>query len=136
MGSISGDKVSSILCTPELQIIFLVSTLSLKKIICKGGIKESGHGFILIGDTGVGMDLNEAEDLFKPFVRKLKISPERQSLGLGGVGLGLTIVRMVAGAVRCNVRFVEPSNGMSTAIEIIWSSGKDENRKIKNRHSR
>lgn len=107
-----------------------------KKIICKGGIKESGHGFILIEDTGVGMDLTQAEDLFKPFVRRLKISPERQALGLGGVGLGLTIVRMVAGAIRCNVRFVEPSNGMSTAIEISWDLGKDENRKTKNRHSR
>ncbi|HZV61789.1 MAG TPA: ATP-binding protein [Methylophilaceae bacterium] len=107
-----------------------------KKIVCQAGIRKSGHGYIRIEDTGVGLDLSQSEDLFKPFVRRLSISPERQALGLGGVGLGLTIVRMVANAIKCDVLFVEPSKGMSTALEISWNKAKNENPKVKNRHHR
>lgn len=73
-----------------------------------------------VEDSGVGVDLDDADDLFEPFERRLKLSPDRKRLGLGGVGLGLTIVRMVAESVECQVRFVEPSAGMSTAFELSW----------------
>jgi hypothetical protein len=67
------------------------------------------------------VDLSSAEELFNPFVRKLKISPERRSLGLGGTGLGLTIVRMVATSVNCRVAFVRPESGFATAFQLSWS---------------
>jgi hypothetical protein len=51
----------------------------------------------------------------------LKISPERRSLGLGGTGLGLTIVRMVATSVNCRVAFVQPEPGFETAFQLSWS---------------
>jgi signal transduction histidine kinase len=76
---------------------------------------------ILVQDTGSGVDLSSAEELFDPFVRKLKISPERRSLGLGGTGLGLTIVRMVATSVNCRVAFVQPEPGFETAFQLSWS---------------
>ncbi len=77
--------------------------------------------YILIKDTGKGVDLSSSEELFEPFVRKLKISPERRSLGYGGTGLGLTIVRMVVEGLNCNVSFVRPENGYKTAFQLYWS---------------
>jgi C4-dicarboxylate-specific signal transduction histidine kinase len=76
---------------------------------------------ILVQDTGSGVDLSSAEELFDPFVRKLEISPERRSLGLGGTGLGLTIVRMVAKSANCRVAFVQPESGFKSAFQLSWS---------------
>jgi len=76
---------------------------------------------ILVQDTGCGVDLTSAEDLFKPFVRRLALSPERRALGLGGSGLGLTIVRMIAQNLSCKVAFVEPAEGFSATLRLSWS---------------
>ena len=76
---------------------------------------------ILIQDTGVGIDLEHAEEMFEPFARRLELSPERRALGLGGTGLGLTIVRMVATNIGCKVAFVEPENGFATAFRLSWT---------------
>jgi signal transduction histidine kinase len=76
---------------------------------------------ILIQDTGSGVDLASAEDLFKPFVRKSKLSPERRALGLGGTGLGLAIVKMIAGNLDCKVAFVEPEDSFKTAFQLSWN---------------
>jgi signal transduction histidine kinase len=76
---------------------------------------------ILVQDTGAGVDLDTADELFQPFVRKLKISKERQSLGLGGTGLGLAIVRMIADGRNCRVGFVKPDHGFKSAFRLAWS---------------
>jgi signal transduction histidine kinase len=81
---------------------------------------DGDRRMILIQDTGVGVDLPISEELFKPFVRKLKISPERKGLGVGGTGLGLTIVRMIADIIGCNVSFTKPEDGFKTAFQIRW----------------
>jgi signal transduction histidine kinase len=81
---------------------------------------KAGFHEILIQDTGCGVDLATAEELFKPFVRKSKISKERQALGYGGTGLGLTIVDMVAKSLHCHVSFVKPELGYKTAFSIRW----------------
>ena len=75
---------------------------------------------ILVQDTGVGVALDDAEELFEPFVRRQHISAERRALGLGGSGLGLTIVRLAAEGIGCRVGFVEPEAGFSTAFSIRW----------------
>ena len=79
---------------------------------------------ILIQDTGQGIDLQKADDFFKPFERASKISTERQALGYGGTGLGLTIVRLLADNIGCRVQFVEPHNGFRTAFAIQWRETK------------
>ena len=76
---------------------------------------------MLVQDTGSGVELSSAEELFDPFVRRLNISPERRSLGLGGTGLGLTIVRMVATSLNCRVGFTQPAPGFETAFQLSWS---------------
>jgi signal transduction histidine kinase len=75
---------------------------------------------ILVQDTGSGVDLKSANELFKPFVRKLKITQARRELGLGGTGLGLTIVRMIAANLDCKVGFVEPESKFSSAFQLSW----------------
>ena len=75
---------------------------------------------ILVQDTGCGIDLKDSDTLFEPFVRKLKISPERRALGYGGTGLGLTIVRLIAHNIGCEVSFVEPEEGFNTAFSLRW----------------
>jgi signal transduction histidine kinase len=75
---------------------------------------------IIVMDTGVGVDLATAQALFEPFVRKLQISEERRRLALGGTGLGLTIVRMIAEQLNCSVSFVKPLTGFKTAFSLGW----------------
>jgi signal transduction histidine kinase len=91
-----------------------------KRIAVSSRIRGRMHA-ILVQDTGSGVDLSTADELFKPFVRKLKLSPERRALGLGGSGLGLTIVRMISDNLNCRVAFVEPDEGFKTAFQISWS---------------
>jgi signal transduction histidine kinase len=79
---------------------------------------------ILIQNTGEPVNLDEAERFFEPFVRKITISPERRMLGYGGTGLGLTIVRMIAHNLGCNVEFVIPEKGFNTAFALKWRESK------------
>lgn len=75
---------------------------------------------LLVQDTGVGVDLAQAERLFEPFERGRDISPTRRALGYGGSGLGLTIVRLLTGKIGCEARFVSPGEGFATAFSIRW----------------
>jgi signal transduction histidine kinase len=81
---------------------------------------DRGTSWLLIQDTGVGVDLDEADELFEPFVRRLKLGPDHVALALGGSGLGLTIVRMMAEELECNVGFVQPDLRHATAVRITW----------------
>ena len=79
---------------------------------------------ILIQDTGQGMDLQKADKFFEPFERASKISAERQALGYGGTGLGLTIVRLLTDNIGCRVQFIVPQDGFNTAFSIRWRETK------------
>jgi signal transduction histidine kinase len=77
---------------------------------------------LVVQDTGTGVDLEFAESLFEPFERRQQLSEDRRRLGLGGAGLGLTIVRMLATNLGCTVRFVRPSPDFNTALELAWEA--------------
>jgi signal transduction histidine kinase len=79
-----------------------------------------GRQEIWVQDTGVGIDLDRAERFFEPFERELEISPDRRSMGVGGTGLGLTIVRMIAESSGSRVEFVAPDDGFATACKLSW----------------
>ncbi|MYF98495.1 HAMP domain-containing histidine kinase [Candidatus Poribacteria bacterium] len=96
---------------------------SIRVLYISSRFHENFHE-ILIQDTGYGINLNNAEKLFKPFERESKISPERKALGYGGSGLGLTIVRLLAENIGCRVRFVKPEKGFKTAFSIQWRETK------------
>lgn len=76
---------------------------------------------VVVSDTGIGVNLDDAEGLFQPFERRLEISSERRRLGYGGTGLGLTIVKMLATKLDCRVRFISPKTGFNTSFEISWT---------------
>lgn len=88
----------------------------------RGGRDRNGREWLHASDTGqgLGVPLNEAEKLFEPFERRLKISEDKRSIAIGGHGLGLAIVRMIARRCSANVAFVDPEQGFSTTFEISW----------------
>ncbi len=83
---------------------------------------DDTHGWVRVQDRGIGVDLLESERYFRPFER----GPVRRrgNTLLGGTGLGLTIVRMIAEELRCNVRFDTPEDGFSTAVLIDWKGAR------------
>jgi len=84
------------------------------------GESTNGKNKLYVMDTGVGVRLHDSSDLFKPFIRRLEIPEERKSLGLGGMGIGLTIVKMVADSLACKVYFVEPVGKFKTSFTLEW----------------
>lgn len=78
------------------------------------------YGYLYVSDNGVGIG-DDADQLFKPFARRSNISSERRELGMGGTGLGLTIVEMIAENRNCNVSFVDPGDpAWSTTFQLSW----------------
>nr|WP_276508882.1 ATP-binding protein [Sphingomonas insulae] len=77
--------------------------------------------WLRISNNGLPIDVPSSHTYFEPFRRRQVASSERSALGLGGMGLGLTIVRMIASLRGCQVRFVE--DGGPTTFQISWSSG-------------
>ena len=75
-----------------------------------------------VSDTGAGLAVPPAQSsrLFEPFERRMEVPEEHQSLAIGGEGLGLAIVRMIAKRCLAEAAFVEPSHGYSTAFELSW----------------
>ncbi len=94
------------------------------KLIRIDSIAEAGTSTVRVQDTGIGVDLEDAERLFLPFERGLEEDPRRSAMGLGGTGLGLTIVRMIGDTMGVTIRFVKPEEAFSTAIAIEWESSK------------
>jgi signal transduction histidine kinase len=92
-----------------------------RRILCLGG-NTGRSAWVRISDTGAGIDWEQSDSFFEPFTREMRISQERRSLGLGGMGLGLTIVRMIADQRRCKVRFVKPEPPWATTFQLSWSS--------------
>jgi signal transduction histidine kinase len=91
-----------------------------RKSIKVSYVASGNKNYIYVEDTGRGVDLEHADRLFEPFERRSEISADRRELGLGGTGLGLTIVRMVANNLGCAVGFVRPDEPYRTAFELSW----------------
>ena len=96
------------------------------KISFEADRRPSGREWLRVSDTGRGLGLipEEASHLFDPFERLLEINPDNRSIAIGGSGLGLTIVRMIAHRRKATVRFVKPLPGFSTTFEMSWQGAK------------
>ena len=93
-----------------------------KLIRVSGGTLGRRTSYLQVSDTGAGVDTNISESLFEPFVRGLQISDEHRSMGLAGMGLGLTIVRMICETRNCKYEFVEAESGFSSTFLMTWAS--------------
>src|SRR5713101_3664305 len=87
-----------------------------------GGRDARGREWLRVSDTGqgLGVSLTDSVTLFEPFERRLAINPDNRSIALGGQGLGLAIVRMIARRRGAHVAFIEPHEGFATTFEISW----------------
>jgi signal transduction histidine kinase len=114
---------SAILQNVILNAVNAMIDSKVRKIQISSRQHGSRHS-IIIQDTGVGVNLETADDLFKPFVRRLNISAERKALGFGGSGLGLAIVRMISGNLNTTAAFIKPEKGFRTAFSLSWEEQK------------
>lgn len=93
------------------------------KVRIDGG--TSGRtSWIRVQDNGEGVDLTDAQRLFEPFERAADIDPHSEALGLGGSGLGLTIVRMILDEIGATVSFASPEPSWATSIRVEWKEPK------------
>ena len=89
-----------------------------------GSQPDARRQFLRVSDTGVGLEmpLEDTDILFEAFERRTNISEANRSIAIGGQGLGLAIVRMIANSRGVDVAFVKPSRGFATSIELSWRS--------------
>ncbi len=88
----------------------------------EGSGAGSRRQYLRVSDTGLGltMPLDEASRLFEPFERRFQITEANRSIAIGGQGLGLAIVRMIAHSRGADAKFVRAPARFSTTIEISW----------------
>ena len=91
-----------------------------KRLRVTGGTLTRERYHLTVSDTGVGVDPKDSHELFDPFVRRLDLSDDRKSLGLGGMGLGLTIVRMICETRNLTYGFIAPESDYSAAFRLTW----------------
>ena len=96
----------------------------LRVIRFDGSSSDARRQYLRVSDTGTGltMPLEETGILFEAFERRASIGPANRSIAIGGQGLGLAIVRMIAANRATKVAFVSPPRGFSTTIELSWRS--------------
>ncbi|MCY3838052.1 MAG: ATP-binding protein [Gammaproteobacteria bacterium] len=87
-----------------------------------GSQADARRQYLRVSDTGSGltMSIEETGILFEAFERRGSVSPANRSIAIGGQGLGLAIVRMIASSRGAEVGFVRPPSGFSTAIQLSW----------------
>ena len=87
-----------------------------------GSPADARRQYLRVSDTGSGlaMPIEETGILFEAFERRGSVSPANRSIAIGGQGLGLAIIRMIATSRGAEVGFVRPSSGFSTAIQLSW----------------
>ncbi|CAN5475888.1 hypothetical protein BH11PLA2_BH11PLA2_29860 [soil metagenome] len=94
-----------------------------KSIRAIGEAQPSGGRRVVVENTGAVVDLADAERWFRPF----ESSGVDVDSSIGhGMGLGLTITRDVLEQYGATVRFVPPTSGYATAIEMSFSGDGDK----------
>ena len=92
------------------------------RVAFDGGRRGRNREWLRVSDTGVGLGVSweESSVLFEPFERRLRISDANRSVAMGGQGLGLALVRLIAKRRSVRAGFVRPRPGFSTSIELSW----------------
>ncbi|MEV7090258.1 ATP-binding protein [Streptomyces sp. NPDC093085] len=112
----------------ELTIIFTnLLTNAVKaagdggRILISGKSSADGGVEFRVENTGLAVDLSESERWFRPFE---STTTEVDVLLGQGMGLGLPITRRIVSEYSGRVRFVRPSSGYATAVQINLPPGK------------
>jgi signal transduction histidine kinase len=122
----------------ELYAVLLnVLSNAIKSVIAAGGEKrllvsarrEGSNAFVHVLDTGIGLDEENYEKVFEPFVAdpddrlyrglKAKLNPEDEYVVGTGSGLGLSIAREILSFRGGAIRFVQPRDGWNADLEIV-----------------
>lgn len=90
------------------------------------GVRGKARSHLQVMDNGVGVDVDRSDHLWDPFHRELLLSPEKEAAGLGGMGLGLTIVRMISDELGVKTAFVDAPKGFRTAVRLEWREPRDD----------
>lgn len=139
ISKVPDDMYIGPLLVAELYSVFInVISNSIKAVIANrnGGPKKieivgethNNHSKLIVRDTGIGVNLKKAADLFDPYVS----DPERvlyasldgninkeHAFVLGtGSGLGLNIVKQIVQARQGKAEFVAPSAGWNTELVV------------------
>jgi signal transduction histidine kinase len=95
---------------------------STRREILFTGAQGNVSEWLRVSDTGqgLGVELSESDQLFEPFERRLEVSRDKRSIAIGGQGLGLAIVRMLARRRKANVAFIDAIPGFATTFELSW----------------
>ncbi len=106
----------------ELTIIWVnLLTNAIKFCEAGGRIRASGRGQprgqveLLLENTGSAVDLEKAEELFRPFV---STTTDVDELLGKGMGLGLSITRRLLADNGGDIIFVAPSPGFASAVKV------------------
>lgn len=92
-----------------------------KKVLLRGERGEATTTIVL-ENNGAAVNLAESERWFEPFTS----STARVEAVLGqGMGMGLPITRGILDEYGATIRFVEPSPGYSTAVEVSFPAGRN-----------
>lgn len=87
------------------------------RIIAKGELTTNGGVVFRLENTGAKVNLADAERWFLPFeTTTADLDPK---LGQG-IGMGLPITRNLLEEYGAKVRFVAPTKGLSTAVEVVF----------------
>ncbi|MEO8350571.1 MAG: HAMP domain-containing sensor histidine kinase [Chthoniobacteraceae bacterium] len=89
------------------------------RIAASGTLSKEGAAVFRLENTGVKVDIEEAERWFRPF--ETTTAHLEPALGQG-MGMGLTITRNLLEEYGAEIRFVRPSSGFATAVEIQFPS--------------
>jgi len=118
------DVKSPPMFSAELTSVFAnLLTNAIKAAGTDGRIRATGTVVgdatsIRIENTGVRVNINTAERWFRPFESS---TTEVDSILGQGMGLGLTITRRILDEYGSTIRFVKPSSGYETALEITFN---------------
>jgi signal transduction histidine kinase len=124
INSIPVDLKSPPMFPAELVAVFSnLLTNAIKAAGTGGAIRafgESGEqgAIVTVENTGVSVNVAESERWFRPFE---STTSEVDAILGQGMGLGLTITRNILEEYGCEIRFVRPSEGYQTALEIKFS---------------
>jgi signal transduction histidine kinase len=91
-------------------------------IRARGETRPDGGATVVIENTGVAVELTEAERWFLPFE---STTTEMESALGQGMGLGLTIIRDILDQYGATIHFVAPTSSYTTALEIRFPGQKD-----------